>query len=427
MSLAVENLEGSMAKLTITVPAEEFTKAIKTAYNKEKGKFAIPGFRKGKVPQAYIEKMYGPAVFFEGAANDLINEYYPIELDNCDLDIVSKPEIDVEQIEKGKDFIFTAVVAVKPEVKLGEYKGIEIPKVEAVVTEEDVMAEILKTQKENSRYNPVDRPIKSEDEVTINFDGYVNDEAFEGGKGENYKLVIGSHSFIDTFEDQLIGSSVGDNVEVNVTFPNEYHVDELAGKPALFKVEILGIKEVELPELDDEFAEEVSSFDTFDEYKENIKKELETKKEKETAKEKEAKIVEKIVEGAEIEIPEPMITFNQEKIIDDFSQRLAYQGLKMEQYMQITGMTRESFMEQVKPEAINRIKSSLVLEAIVIAEKIEPTQEEIDAEFEKITQMYQIEMDKFKEMAGEKEIQAIKMDISIKKALEFLVANSKEV
>lgn len=428
MSLAVENLEGSMAKLTITVPAEEFTKAVTAAYNKNKNKFQVPGFRKGKVPMTYIEKMYGPAVFYEDAANDLINRYYPEEVENCDLDIVSRPEIDVEQVEKGKDFIFTALVAVKPEITLGDYKGIEIEKIDDEVTEDDVMAEIRKTQKENSRMNPVsDRPAKMDDEVTINFDGYIDGAPFDGGKGENYSLVLGSHTFIDNFEDQLVGKEIGDNVDVNVTFPEDYQAAELAGKAALFKVEILGIKEVELPELDDEFASEVSSFETFEEYKEDTRKVLEVKKKEEVEKKKESKIIEKLIESSTIDIPEPMITYNQEKMLEDFEQRLSYQGLKMEQYLQFTQQTREDMMESVKPEAIRRIQSSLVVEAVAKAEKIEASDEELNEELEKIASMYQLEVDKFRELVGDKEIEAIKMDVCMKKAMKLLAAECKEV
>ena len=428
MSLTVENLEGSMAKLTITVPAEEFSKAVTAAYNKNKNKFQVPGFRKGKVPMTYIEKMYGPAVFYEDAANDLINRYYPEEVENCDLDIVSRPEIDVEQVEKGKDFIFTALVAVKPEITLGDYKGIEIEKIDDEVTEDDVMAEIRKTQKENSRMNPVsDRPAKMDDEVTINFDGYIDGVPFDGGKGENYSLVLGSHTFIDTFEDQLVGKEIGDNVDVNVTFPEDYQAADLAGKAALFKVEILGIKEVELPELDDEFASEVSSFETFEEYKEDTRKILEVKKKEEVEKKKESKIIEKLIESSTIDIPEPMITYNQEKMLEDFEQRLSYQGLKMEQYLQFTQQTREAMMESVKPEAIRRIQSSLVVEAVAKAEKIEASDEELNEELERIASMYQLEVDKFRELVGDKEIEAIKMDVCMKKAMKLLAAECKEV
>lgn len=358
----VEKLDGSMAKLTITVPAEEFTKAITSAYNKQKSKFSVPGFRKGKVPQAFIEKMYGAAIFYEDAANQLINEYYPKELENCEEEITSNPEIDVTQIEKGKDFIFTATVAVKPEIKIGDYKGVEIEKIDTTVTDEDVMAEILKDQKENGRKIDVtDRAAQMDDEVTINFEGFVDDVAFEGGKGENYKLTLGSHSFIDTFEDQIVGKNIGDKFDVNVTFPEEYHVEDLKGKPAVFKVELLAISTLELPELDDEFASDVSSFETFAEYKEDKKKTLEVKKEEQAKREKQSKVVEKIAEAAEVEIPEAMIKYNQERIMNEMSQRMMYQGLQMEQYLQLMGTTKEEFLERVKPDAIARIKTSLVL------------------------------------------------------------------
>ena len=365
MSLAVEKLDGSMAKLTITVPAEEFTKAITSAYNKQKSKFSVPGFRKGKVPQAFIEKMYGAAIFYEDAANQLINEYYPKELENCEEEITSNPEIDVTQIEKGKDFIFTATVAVKPEIKIGDYKGVEIEKIDTTVTDEDVMAEILKDQKENGRKIDVtDRAAQMDDEVTINFEGFVDDVAFEGGKGENYKLTLGSHSFIDTFEDQIVGKNIGDKFDVNVTFPEEYHVEDLKGKPAVFKVELLAISTLELPELDDEFASDVSSFETFAEYKEDKKKTLEVKKEEQAKREKQSKVVEKIAEAAEVEIPEAMIKYNQERIMNEMSQRMMYQGLQMEQYLQLMGTTKEEFLERVKPDAIARIKTSLVLKQL---------------------------------------------------------------
>lgn len=428
MSLSVEKLDGSMAKLTIEVPAEEFTKAVAEAYNKQKGKFSVPGFRKGKVPQAYIEKMYGPAVFYEDAANKLINEYYPKELDNCEEEIVSNPEIDVEQIEKGKSFIFTALVAVKPEIKIGEYKGVEIEKVDSEVTEDEVMAEILKTQKENSRSIPVeDRAAQMDDEVTINFDGYIDDEAFEGGKGENYKLTLGSHSFIDTFEDQIVGKNLGDKFDVNVTFPEDYHAADLAGKPAVFKVELLGINSIELPELDDEFAEEVSSFETFAEYKEDVKKVLQVKKDKDVLREKQSKLVEKIADAAEVELPEPMIKYNQEKIFDEFSQNMMYQGLQMEQYLKLMNTTKEDMLERIKPDAIARIKTGLVLEAVVAAEGITATDEELDEEIQNMASSYQMEPEKLKELIGDKEMESVKKDIAARKALDFLVDNCKEV
>mgnify|MGYP004659975957 FL=1 len=428
MSLAVEKLDGSMAKLTITVPAEEFTKAITSAYNKQKGKFSVPGFRKGKVPQAFIEKMYGAAIFYEDAANQLINEYYPKELENCEEEITSNPEIDVTQIEKGKDFIFTATVAVKPEIKIGDYKGVEIEKIDTTVTDEDVMAEILKDQKENGRKIDVtDRAAQMDDEVTINFEGFVDDVAFEGGKGENYKLTLGSHSFIDTFEDQIVGKNIGDKFDVNVTFPEEYHVDDLKGKPAVFKVELLAISALELPELDDEFASDVSSFETFAEYKEDKKKTLEVKKEEQAKREKQSKVVEKIADAAEVEIPEAMIKYNQERIVNEMSQRMMYQGLQMEQYLQLMGTTKEEFLERVKPDAIARIKTSLVLEAVAAAENIVASDDDVDAEIQDMAAQYQMKPEELKDMIGAPELENIKKDIASRKALEFLGENCKEV
>ena len=427
MSLAVEKLDGSMAKLTITVPAEEFTKAITSAYNKQKSKFSVPGFRKGKVPQAFIEKMYGAAIFYEDAANQLINEYYPKELENCEEEITSNPEIDVTQIEKGKDFIFTATVAVKPEIKIGDYKGVEIEKIDTTVTDEDVMAEILKDQKENGRKIDVtDRAAQMDDEVTINFEGFVDDVAFEGGKGENYKLTLGSHSFIDTFEDQIVGKNIGDKFDVNVTFPEEYHVEDLKGKPAVFKVELLAISTLELPELDDEFASDVSSFETFAEYKEDKKKTLEVKKEEQAKREKQSKVVEKIAEAAEVEIPEAMIKYNQERIMNEMSQRMMYQGLQMEQYLQLMGTTKEEFLERVKPDAIARIKTSLVLEAVAAAENIEATEEDFDAEVKRMAEGYKMEADKIKELMGEAGKKQIMEDLAVRKAVDFVVSEAVE-
>ena len=424
MSLAVEKLDGSMAKLTITVPAEEFTKAITSAYNKQKSKFSVPGFRKGKVPQAFIEKMYGAAIFYEDAANQLINEYYPKELENCEEEITSNPEIDVTQIEKGKDFIFTATVAVKPEIKIGDYKGVEIEKIDTTVTDEDVMAEILKDQKENGRKIDVtDRAAQMDDEVTINFEGFVDDVAFEGGKGENYKLTLGSHSFIDTFEDQIVGKNIGDKFDVNVTFPEEYHVEDLKGKQAVF----LAISTLELPELDDEFASDVSSFETFAEYKEDKKKTLEVKKEEQAKREKQSKVVEKIAEAAEVEIPEAMIKYNQERIMNEMSQRMMYQGLQMEQYLQLMGTTKEEFLERVKPDAIARIKTSLVLEAVAAAENIVASDDDVDAEIQDMATQYQMKPEELKDMIGAPELENIKKDIASRKALEFLGENCKEV
>ena len=421
MSLAVEKLDGSMAKLTITVPAEEFTKAITSAYNKQKSKFSVPGFRKGKVPQAFIEKMYGAAIFYEDAANQLINEYYPKELENCEEEITSNPEIDVTQIEKGKDFIFTATVAVKPEIKIGDYKGVEIEKIDTTVTDEDVMAEILKDQKENGRKIDVtDRAAQMDDEVTINFEGFVDDVAFEGGKGENYKLTLGSHSFIDTFEDQIVGKNIGDKFDVNVTFPEEYHVEDLKGKPAVFKVELLAISTLELPELDDEFASDVSSFETFAEYKEDKKKTLEVKKEEQAKREKQNKAVDKAVANAQMEIPEAMVTEQVRRMADDFAKRLQSQGLTVEQYMQFTGMTADKLLEQMRPEALKRIENSLVLEAVAKAENIEISDERVDEEIAKMAEAYKMEADKLKELIGAEQREQMKGDLAIQAAVDLV-------
>ena len=428
MSLAAEKLDGNMAELTITVPAEEFDKAMIDAYKKNKSKFSVPGFRKGKVPMNYIEKVYGEAVFYEEAANELINKFYPEEIENCDLDIVSSPEIEVAEIGKGKDFVFKAKVATKPPVKLAEYKGVEIEKVDAEVTDADVDAEIEKVRKENARKVDVtDRAAKEGDEVNINFEGFVDGVAFEGGKGEDYKLVLGSHSFIDTFEDQIAGKNIGDEFDVNVTFPEEYQEASLAGKPAVFKCKLNAITEEVLPEVDDDFASDVSEFETVAEYKEDLKKTLEVKKKDAAEKEKESKVLEKLIETCEIDLPEPMIKYNQEKMLSDFEQRLAYQGLKLEQYLSITKQSREDMLEQVKPEAIKRIKTSLIVEAIANAENIEVSDEEVDKEIEKTASMYQLDVEKFKELAGEKELDAIKMDVKMNKALKLIAAESKEV
>ncbi|MBQ4059438.1 MAG: trigger factor [Lachnospiraceae bacterium] len=421
MSLTVENLEKNMAKLTITVPAAEFTEAMKDSYNKQKNKISIPGFRKGKVPQAYIEKMYGPEMFYEDAANTCMENSYPGALDECGLDVVSRPEIDVVQMEKGKDFIYTATVAVKPEVTLGDYKGIEIEKVEVEVTDEDVQAELLNVQKQNARNIPVeDRAAKMDDEVTIDFEGFIDGEAFEGGKGENYQLTLGSHSFIDTFEDQIVGKNIGEEFDVNVTFPENYQAEDLAGKPAVFKCKLNGIKETELPELDDEFASEVSEFDTLDEYKEDIKNTLKAKKEKAAKNTKEGLVIDKIIENATMEIPEPMVETTKEQMMNEFAQQISYQGLSIEQYFQFTGMTKEKFMETATPEAERRIKSRLVLEAIAKAEDIQVSDDELEEELKKMAEMYQMDVEQLSGLVGDSEKDAIKKDIAVQKAVDLV-------
>lgn len=423
MSLQVEKLEKNMAKLTIEVSADELEKAIESAYQKNKNKLSVPGFRKGKVPRKMVEKMYGASIFYEDAANELIPTAYENALKECeDLDIVSQPTIDVTQIEAGKPFIFTAEVALKPEVTLGDYKGIEVEKSEATVSDEEVEAEINRERENNARTITVeDRAVADGDIVNIDFEGFTDGEAFEGGKGEGYDLTIGSHSFIDTFEEQLIGKNIGDDVDVNVTFPEEYHAPDLAGKPALFKVKINGIQTKELPELDDDFAQDVSEFDTMDEYKADVKTKLEEKKKAEADNAKEDAVIAKIVENATMEIPDAMIDTQVRHMVNDFAQRLQMQGLSFEQYMQFTGATPEQLLEQMRPQAQERIESRLVLEAVVAAEKIEATEEEYKEEIEKMASMYQMEADKLGESIGEEEKKSIMQDIAVKKAVKFVV------
>lgn len=428
MSYTVEKLEKNMAKITIEVTAEEFEKAMVEAYHKQKNKISVPGFRKGKVPMAFIEKAYGPAIFYEDAANICIQEAYPREMADCDLEIVSRPGIDVVQMEKGKAFIFTAEVALKPEVTLGDYKGIEVEKIAVEVTDEDMEAELKRVQQQNSRSVIVeDRAAQMDDEVTIDFEGFVDGVAFEGGKGSDYPLKLGSHSFIDTFEDQLVGKNIGDEVEVNVTFPEQYQSPELAGKPAMFKVVIKSIKAVELPELDDEFASEASEFDTMEEYKEDIRKTLLAKKESEAKRQKETKVIDKIVEGASMDIPDAMVEMMQEQMVDEFAQRLSYQGLQLEQYLQFTGMDINAFKEQCKPEAYKRIQARLVLEAVAEAEAVEVTEDEMNKELENLASMYQMDLEKLKEVVGEKEAASMKKDIAVQKAADIVVEAAKEV
>ena len=428
MSFTVENLEKNMAKLTIEVPAEEFEKAIQGAYEKNKGKIAVNGFRKGKVPRQMIEKVYGAGIFYEDAANSLIPGEYAKAAAECGLDIVSQPEIDVTQIEKGKNFIFTATVALKPEVTLGEYLGVEIEKVDAKVSADDVKAELEKVREQNSRLVNVttNRGVKDKDQTIIDFEGFVDGEAFEGGKGTDYPLVIGSNSFIDTFEEQLIGAKIGKEVEVNVTFPENYHAANLAGKPAMFKVTVKEIKYKELPTLDDEFAKDVSEFETLADYKADIKAKLTEQKKETAAKEKQAKAVAKAVENATMELPEAMVKSQANRIAEDFVQRLQQQGLSFEMYLQYTGATPEKFIESLLPEAESRIKNSLVLEAIAKAEKIKVTDKEFDAEIEKMAAMYQMEVDKLKEYMGDAEKEQIKADMAIQKAAELLAKKAVE-
>lgn len=427
MSFTVENLEKNMAKLTITVAAEEFEKSLQAAYLKNKNKISVPGFRKGKVPRQMVEKMYGAGIFYEDAANNAIPAAYADVADECGLDIVSQPEVEVTQIEKGKDFIFTALVAVRPEVTLGKYLGVEIEKVDTKVTADEVKQELEKVREQNSRLVEVTtRGVKDKDQTVIDFEGFVDGEAFEGGKGTDYPLTIGSHSFIDTFEEQLIGKKIGEETEVNVTFPEDYHAEKLAGKPATFKVTVKEIKVKELPKLDDEFAQDVSEFETLAEYKADIKKNL-TEKKKEAAKnERENRAVDAAVELATLDVPEAMVKTQVNRMVEDFAQRLQQQGLSFEQYMKYTGGTADQLIEQMKPEAITRIKNSLVLEEIAKAEKIEVSDADIDAEIEKMSAMYGMAVDKIKEFLSDKDKENMKKDIAIRKAAELIGSKAVE-
>lgn len=426
MSLQVEKLEKNMAKLTIEVSAEEFDKAIDKAYQKNKGKINLPGFRKGKAPRQMIEKMYGVGVFFEDAANIIIPEAYSKEVSSCtDIEIVSQPEIDIVQIEKGKPFIFTAEVALKPEVELGQYTGITVEVAAPEVTDEDVNAELKKAQEEQARTIPVeDRAVADGDMTTIDFEGFVDGVPFEGGKGTDYPLTIGSHSFIDTFEEQLIGKNIGEEVEVNVTFPEQYHAEELKGKPAMFKVTVKAIKVKELPELDDDFAQDVSDFDTLAEYKEDIRKKLVEKAENAAKNEKEEKLIDAIIADAKMDIPDAMVATQQDQMIRDFAGRLSQQGLSFEQYMQFTGMTMDTMKEQMKPQALKRIQVRLVLEAIAAKEAFEVTEDDINKELETMAEMYKMDLEKLKEVVTDTEKEAMKKDIVVSKAAEFVVANN---
>ncbi|MCD8039841.1 MAG: trigger factor [Lachnospiraceae bacterium] len=428
MSLQVEKLEGNMAKLTIEAPAEDFEAAIEKAYQKNKNRLSIPGFRKGKAPRKMIEQMYGKEVFFEDAANNLIPSAYANAVDECTEEIVSQPTIDVVQMEAGKPFIFTAEVALKPEVTLGKYKGVEVEKADTAVTEEEVDAAIGQERENSARTISVeDRAVKDGDMITLDFEGFVDGVAFKGGKGENYPLTIGSNAFIPGFEEQLIGAEAGKEVTVSVTFPEDYQAQELAGKPAEFKCTVKEIKEKQLPELDDEFASEVSEFETLAEYREDVKKNLEKKKLEEANDEKQDKIVDAIIADAKMDIPDAMIATQQRQMADDFAQRIQMQGLSIDQYFQFTGLTREAFLEQMKPQAEKRIQSRLVLEAIAKAEGLEAGDDEYDEEIKKMADSYRMDIEQLTDMIGEFEKKAIKEDICIKKAVDFVVENAVEV
>lgn len=428
MSLKVENLDHNMVKLTIEVSAEEFEKATETAYKKNKNRINVPGFRKGKAPQKMIEKLYGAGVFYEDAANELIPKAYDAEIANCDLDLVSQPKIEVEQIEKGKPFIFTAEVAVKPEVTLGEYKGVEVPKTEVSVTDEEVDAEVDKEREKNARTVTVeDRPVENGDMIKLDFDGSVDGVPFDGGKAENYDLTVGSGSFIPGFEDQLVGVSAGQDVDVKVTFPEDYHAKDLAGKEAVFKCKVNEIRKKEIPEADDEFAQDVSEFDTLAEYKEDVKKKLTEQKENAAKNAKESAAVEAAVANAEMDIPDAMVEGQVRRMADDFARRIQSQGLSVEQYFQFTGTTAEKLLEQMRPEALKRIKNSLTLEAIAAKENFEVAEEKVEEELKKMADTYKMEVEKVKEALGEGGLDQMKADLKIQAAVDFLRDHAKEV
>ena len=428
MSLQVEKMEKNMAKLTIEVAAEDLEKAMQNAYQKAKGRISIPGFRKGKAPRKMIEQMYGKGVFLEDAVNALIPEHYSKALAECELEIVSQPTIDITQAEPGKALIFTAEVAVKPEVTLGDYKGVEVPKTEITVTDEDVEAELKKEQEKNSRTISVeDRAAQLNDIVTIDFEGSVDGVAFDGGTATEYPLTLGSNTFIPGFEDQLVGAKVGDDVDVKVTFPEEYQAKELAGKEAIFKCAVKKIEAKELPELDDDFAKDVSEFDTLAEYKEHVKTNLEDKKANEAKRAKEDAAVDKAIENAQMDIPEAMLMTQCRQMLDDFSRRMQSQGLSMDQYFQFTGMTADKMMEDMKPQALKRIQTRLVLEKVAEVENIQPTEEEVNEEISKMAEAYKMEADKLKELLGERELEQMKKDMAVQKAVTVIADAAKEV
>ncbi len=427
MSLQVEKLEKNMARLTIEVPAQELEKAIEGAYQKNRNSISIPGFRKGKAPRRLIEQMYGREVFYEDAVNDLLPDSYEKALEECTEEIVSSPKISVVQVEAGKPFIFTAEVALKPPVTLGEYKGVKVEKTSAQVTEEEIDAQIAQERENSARTVTVeDRPVRDGDMTVIDFEGFVDGEAFEGGKGTNYPLTIGSGAFIPGFEEALIGAQIGVETDVNVTFPEDYQAAELAGRAAVFKCTVKEIKEKELPELDDEFVSEVSEFDTLEEYKEDIRKKLEEKKAAEAANAKEDAAVDAVIAGASMEIPDAMVETQQRQLLEDFAQRMQSQGLTLEQYLQFTGQTSEAMLEQMKPQALKRIQSRLVLEAVAAAEKLEATEEDFQAEVDKMAESYKLEADKVRELLGENGRKQVMEDLVVKKALDLVVENAVE-
>ena len=427
MSLQVEKLEHNMAKLTIEVSAEELEGAIQKSYLKQRGKVNVPGFRKGKVPRQVMEKMFGVEVFYEDAANTLIPDAYAKAYDEADIDIVSQPSIEVTQIEKGKPFIFTAEVAVRPEVKLGEYKGVEVDKFSNRVTAKEIDAKLEEERNKNARtVNVEGRPVQKDDEVILDFEGFVDGVAFDGGKGENYSLTIGSNTFIPGFEDQLIGVEAGKEVEVNVTFPEDYHEESLKGKPAVFKCTVHEIKAKELPELDDEFASEVSEFDTLEELKADIKAKIKEQKNAEGKSAQQEQALDTIIAATEMDIPDAMVETEARQMVDSFGQRIQQQGLTMQQYMQFTGMDTEKMLEEMRPQAMKRIQTRLVLEAIVAVENIVTSDERLDEEIAKMAEMYSMEADQLKSYMGDTEKEQMKKDIAVEDAVQFILDNAVE-
>ena len=425
MSVTVETLEKNMAKLTITVAAEEIEKAMQAVYLKNKSRYSVPGFRKGKVSRTVLERMYGKGLFYEDAVNSVMPEAYAAAVEESGLDVVSEPAIHFVETDPEKDLVFTAEVAVKPEVVLGEYKGLEVPKADLSVTEDEVMAIIKKEQEKNAvNVNVEDRAAQSGDVATIDFEGFVDCVAFDGGKGEDYPLTIGSNTFIPGFEDQIIGHEIGSEFDVNVTFPQEYQVEDLKGKAAVFKVTVKKLEEKQLPELDDEFAAEVSEFDTMAEYKAHVEKAEGERKEVAAEQAKEDAVINKAVENAQMDIPDAMVVSEANNMIREFAGNLERQGLKLEQYLEYFGQTEDGMREQMKPNALKRIQTRLVLEAIAKAEAFEITEEEVDAEIAKMAEQYQMEADQVKSMVS---VDYIKEDIAYNKASKLLVDEAKEV
>lgn len=427
MSVKVENLEHNMAKLTVEVENADFLKAIDAAYNKNKGRFNLPGFRKGHAPKEMIEKMYGPQVFFEDALNVILDETYPGAAKESGLEIVSRPEIGVDQIGTDKNLVYTATVAVKPEVTLGEYKGVTVEKAETTVSAKEVNDRLKQELEKNARVIDVDRAIKKNDIATIDFVGSVDGKEFEGGKGEDYPLTIGSGTFIPGFEDQLIGHTAGETVDVNVTFPEEYGAKDLAGKAALFKTTIKVVKEKQVPAADDEFASEVSEFDTLEDYKKDLKKTLKEAKEKSAATANENNVIAQVVDNATVDIPSAMIDSQLDNMVYDYQMRLQQQGIPMDQYLKITGQTVEQIRSQMKPNAERNIKTSLVIEAIMKAENITVSDERVDEEFKKIAEQYKMNYEDFSKNITDAQKDSMKKDLAFQETVDLLVSEANLV